>query len=238
MKKHILTLLSISLLMLASLNSQAAEAITSSQKQAHSEIYELVTEYLKQKIDQQLFEPEINLRKTSSTLKLPKCQEALTIKDRNPNKTVGRMTIGVSCSQPKWQLYIPATISGKLPAVISTKGILKLAVIKTEDVETVLLPYKKIPKGSMVNVATVIGMRAMKAIAPNDILRIRDLQAPYWVFKNQEVTLITHIGSIEVKTKGISLENGVEQAQVAIQNTSSKKVVKGIVIAPNTVLVP
>ncbi|GKT11100.1 MAG: flagellar basal body P-ring formation protein FlgA [Thiomicrorhabdus sp.] len=238
MIKHILTLFSVPLLALVSFSSHALENDIHAVNQAHSEIYNLVTEHVKQKIDQKIFEPEIKLRNLSHTLKLAKCQQALIIKDRNPNKIVGRMTFGVSCLQPKWQLYLPVAVTGKRPAVINTKGILKLAVIKSEDVESVLLPYKKVPKGSIINTETAIGMRAKKGIPPNSILKIRDFQAPYWVFKNREVTVVTRIGSIQVKTKGVALEDGVEQAQVAIKNISSNKVIKGIVIAPNTVEVP
>lgn len=238
MQNHILTLLLVLLLPLISQNIHANESLVLSPNQAHSEIYEQVTDHVKQKADQKVFEPQIQIRKLSVSLKLARCITPLELKDRNPNKSVGRMTIGVICSQPKWQIYIPVTVDGKLPAIISTKGILKLAVIKPEDVKKVLLPYKKRPRGSAENIDTVVGMRATRAIPPNKVIKIRELLAPYWVFKNQEVTLISRIGSIEVKAKGVALENGVEQEQVSVRNLSSQKEIKGIVIAPNTILIP
>jgi flagella basal body P-ring formation protein FlgA len=201
-------------------------------------IHKLVTSHVKQKIDQKIYEPTIKLRKLSSRLKLPHCSEPLQMNDRSPNSYAGRMTISVSCQNPKWRVFVPATVNGKQFAVISTKGILKRAVIKKDDLKQVLVPYKNIPAGSMNDLTKAIGMRTKKAIAPNQIIKIRDLQPPFWVFKNQQINLITRIGSIEVKTIGVALANGVVNEQVPVKNSSSDKVVKGIVIAPNAVLVP
>jgi len=201
-------------------------------------IHDLVMNHVKQKIDQKIYEPNITLRKLSPDLKLANCSSSLELLDRSPQNFAGRMTISVSCLAPKWRVFIPVTVDGKQIAVISTKGILKRAVIKPEDIKEVLLPYNKIPSGSMNDAARATGMRTKKAIKPNQVIKIRDLQPPYWVFKNQQVNIITRIGEIEVKTSGTALASGVADEQVPIKNNSSKKIIKGIVIAPNTVLVP
>lgn len=201
-------------------------------------IYEQAAVFLKQKVDQKLQDPVIDIKTFTTPLKLPACEIPVEIQDRNPTKYAGRMTLGIKCSQPAWQFFLTATVDGKLPAVIATQGILKEAVIRNNDVQKVYLPYKKVPADSLISVEKVIGMRAKKAIAPNDIIIIRDLQPPYWVLKKQAVTLISKIGHIEVKTKGMALEDGVENQQVEVENNNSKKKIKGIVIAPNTVLIP
>ncbi|MDG6773381.1 flagellar basal body P-ring formation chaperone FlgA [Thiomicrorhabdus sp. ZW0627] len=195
-------------------------------------------DYIKQKTDQKLYDPQIHLKKLSQRIKLPKCGKPIEISDRNPTKYTGRITIGVKCNAPSWQIYVSATIEGKLPVVITTQGILKQAVIKPEDVKRILVPYKKASSNSLISTETAIGMRAKKAIGPNEILSIRDLQPPYLVFKKQTVTIVSKIGGIEVKTKGTALQDGVERQQIEVENNSSKKTVKGIVIAPNTVYVP
>lgn len=220
------------------LSLQANQINPSNQSQAHNDIYTLADEYLKQKTDQKIFEAKFELKKFSSTLSLPRCLTPLTLKDRNPNTVSGRITLSVSCNKPVWRVFVPVVITGKLPVILSTKGIPKQAVIKGEHVKKVLLPYQKVPKGHLIDTNTAIGMRAIKAIPANKVLRIKDLSPPYWVFKNQQVNIITRIGGIEVKATGIALKNGVDQEQVPIQNASSKKLIKGIVIAPNTVLVP
>ena len=211
---------------------------TNHSSQAHDEIYTLASEYLKQKTDQKIFEVAFEVKKFSRTLILPRCQSPLILKDRNPNSVSGRITLSVSCEQPTWRVFIPVVITGKLPVILSTKGIPKQAVIKEEHVKRTLLSYKKVPKGRLIDINTAIGMRAVRAIPANKVLKIKDLSPPYWVFKNQQVNIISRIGGIEVRAIGVALKNGVEQEQVPIKNTSSQKTIKGIVIAPNTVLIP
>ncbi|NPA71885.1 MAG: flagellar basal body P-ring formation protein FlgA [Gammaproteobacteria bacterium] len=201
-------------------------------------IHSLVTEHIKQKIDQQIIEPQISLRKLNPRLKLQSCLHPLELQDRNLNTLTGRMTISVRCSEPVWRVFVPAVVDGKKTVVLSTKGMLKGAVIKREDIKVHALPYKKIPRGSIVNLQTAIGMRTKKPIPANSVLKLKDLQPPYWVFKNQEVTITTYTGSIRVETKGIALKNGVERQQIPVKNMSSKKTIKGIVVAPNQILVP
>ncbi len=220
------------------LNIQAQEPPASTSDQSLEEIHNLVSEDIKQKIGQQVFEPTIQLRKLSPTLKLPQCQQPLELKDRSSGETLGRMTYSVSCHQPNWRVFVPAVVGGKLAVIMTTQGILKKAVIKSTDLKRVLLPYKQVRRGSVINLDTAVGMRTKKSISANSILRIRDLQPPYWVFKKQQVTLITNVGSIQVKTKGIALHSAVERQQVSVRNSTSDRVVKGIVIAPNTVSVP
>jgi len=206
--------------------------------QEHNKIYVLATEYLKQKTDQKIVEASWELKKFSAQLRLPQCRQPLLLKDRNPNTFAGRMTLSVSCAQPTWRVFVPVVVTGKLPVIISTKGIPKQAVIKEAHIRKVFLSYKRVPKGHLVNINTAIGMRAIRAIPPNKVLRIKDLQPSYWVMKKQQVTIITRIGGIEVKALGVALKNGVEQEHIPVKNLSSQKTIKGIVIAPNTVLIP
>ncbi len=206
--------------------------------QSLEEIHELVLKHVKQKIDQKIFDPTIQLRKLTPDLKLPKCLIPLRLVDKNLENVAGRMTISVFCNKPNWRVFVPVTVEGKKPVVISTHGILKRAVIKPGDVRQVLLNYKHIPSGGMIDPNKVIGMRTKKAIAPNAVIKIRDLQPPYWVFKNKQVNIITRIGGIEVKTKGTALDDAVADEQVRVKNNASEKIIKGIVIAPNAVLIP
>lgn len=238
MQKLLMSLASALITACIALNIQAQEPDTAPVEQSLDEIHELVSKHIKQKIDQQTIEPVIHLRKLSPTLKLPLCQQPLEVHDRNPDEKIGRMTYSVSCNQPNWRVFIPAEVDGKLAVVMAAQGILKQAVIKSADLKQVVLPYKQVPRGSIIHLDTAIGMRTKRSIGANNILKIQDLQPPYWVFKKQQVTLITKIGSIQVKTKGIALEDAVEQQQVSVKNSTSDKVVKGIVIAPNTVMVP
>lgn len=216
----------------------AAEAPQKEPYQELETIHQQVLEYIKQKADQKVYEPQFKIRKLSQRLKLPKCQTELQLEDRNPENSVGRMTIGVQCQTPKWRIYVPAEIKGKLPLVQTTKAILKGESISPDDIEVKLVPHNQIPNGAAIKPESLIGMRSLRSLSANSVIKVRYLQPPYWVFKNQNVNILTRIGNIEVTTVGIALKDAVEGEQVAVKNLKSQKVIKGIVIAPNTVLIP
>ncbi|WP_243755392.1 flagellar basal body P-ring formation chaperone FlgA [Thiomicrorhabdus sp. 6S3-12] len=214
------------------------EALATEQYQSVDEIHQRVLEHIKQKANQKILEPTFKIRELNKNLKLGKCQGVLEISDRNPNDYVGRMTIGVGCETPKWQVYIPAEVDGKVRVVMTTQALLKKTTISADKVKEVLIPYRKAPRQSLQNMDTAIGMRTKRPIGAGQILKARDLQPPYLVFKNHKVNIVTYIGNIEVKTTGTAQADAVKNEQVAVKNSASGKTVKGIVIAPNTVYIP
>ncbi len=214
----------------------AAQPATSA-LQPMEKIYQQTLELIKQKTDQKVFNPKIEVRKLSDRLQLPQCETPVSLEDRAPDKIFGRMTFEAACSNPSWKIYITAVVDGDLPAVMTTKVILKQAVIKREDVELVYLPYRKIRRGTLVQLDSAIGMRAKRGIAANSLLTVQQLQPPYLVFKGNRVKIVSQIGSIQVRSIGTALESGTLNQQITVKNDSSEKEIKGIVIAPNTVSV-
>ena len=209
-----------------------------SQNQSLEEIHELVYEQVKQNIDQQIHEAQIDVRSLPSTLTLPQCSMPLELSQRDPSQIHGRLTVSVNCTQPSWRVFVSVNIDGKIPAIVSTQGILRQAVINKDDVELKLTPLNEIRRGSLQSLDNVIGMRAKRAIPANRVLTLQMLDIPYWVVEKEEVTLVTRVGGVEIKTTGIALEDGMQQDQVTVKNINSEITVTGIVIAPKTVEIP
>lgn len=183
----------------------------------------------------------IQVTNSSALEHLPECSQPVKIEDlsmKRNGKIAGRHTVKISCNQPQWKTFLSVTISGKVPAIYSTKGILKSAVIKEGDIEERWISAERAPNQRLISRKTVIGMRAKRNIRPNKLLTVKDLSPPYWVFKKNEVTLVTQFNGLTVKAPGIALKNATEGEQVPVKNKHSGKVVKGIVIAPNTVKIP
>lgn len=218
--------------------AQAENPATEAQNQSLEAIHQTVLEYIKQKADQEITNPEFKIRPLSNRLILPQCQTELSIEDRSPNSRVGKMTIGVACTQPNWKVYIPAEINGLTPLVYTQNAILKGQTIQPQDLRVELVPYNQIPPNSVIKIESIVGMRTKRAITANSVIKVQYIQPPYIVFKNHQVNILTRIGEIEVKSFGVALQNAVEGEQIEVQNQSSQKIIKGIVIAPNTILVP
>lgn len=206
--------------------------------QPHQSLESKVHEHLKQKADQNLFNIKIEINPISSRLKLLYCKTGVELFDNAPEKRVGRMTIGLSCQQPEWRLYVTATIDGDLEVVRSSRPILKGAIISQKDVELIKVPYKQARHKAMHNLQRVIGMRAKRAIPSHQIMMVNLLLPPYLVFKDQPIKIISETSGIRVETNGIALQSGTNREQIPVRNQNSQKIIKGIIIAPNTVWIP
>ncbi len=202
-------------------------------------IYATAVKRVKQNVGQKLINPKIYVHKLGRRTRLPRCttplEYALLQGRRQP---FGRMTVQVSCPNPRWKLFLTVTVSGQTPVVVSTRLIPRHTLISANALRRQLVDASRRPHGALSRIEDAAGMRAARAIPPETVITARMLLPPYWVFERKPVTLLTRIGALEVRTRGIALKNGVEGAQVPVRNARSGKVVRGVVIAPNTVLVP
>lgn len=196
------------------------------------------TEYLKQKADQNLSNVRINVRPISDNLNLGACQTPVTLKDSRPEKREGRMTLMLECDEPSWRLYVTGEIEGDIKVVRTKRPIVKNATLTPSDLETVYVHYKRADRRAVHKEINAIGMRAKRAIPAHEVLTINLLQAPYLVFENQPIKLITDFNGLRVETGGTALENGIKNARVRVKNNRSERILKGIVVAPNTVRIP
>ncbi|GEM_PF-5816026 len=197
--------------------------------------------YLKKAHQQGMRSVTIHIKKNSSFDKLPKCQTSIQFEDRllrRQSRLVGRHTIKVSCPTPKWKTYISLNISGTVPAIVSTQGIMKNITITPNMVKQVWQDAQKARQQRLVSLKTVIGMRAKRPIPPNKVLTIKDIVPPYLVTKHNEVTIETRIGTITIRTKGIAEKDGIQGEQIPVKNKKSGKVIKAIVTGRDLVEVP
>lgn len=234
-----LFLIPIQLLLISFCSSLFAQYTSyTAQYQPRQHLHELALNHLKQKTAQKLKNKKIIINPISKKLRLAICKQPIQVEDKSPLKLYGRMTIKLQCPLPSWKIFVTAKVEGELPVIIAKHGITKQTLIAKNDITVNYVPYKKLKRGAMTSLESVIGMRSKKSIYPNAIITINMLQPPYLVFKNQPITIVSYIGNLKVTTKGTALASGTKQQQISFRNNKSKKTLKGIVIAPNTVWVP
>ncbi|UQB42656.1 flagellar basal body P-ring formation protein FlgA [Thiomicrospira microaerophila] len=205
---------------------------------ALEDIHQQVYFYLKQNLDQQIIDPLINVRPLSAHVSLAQCQSKLQLSQRATQTLAGRQTVLVECMDPAWRVFVTAEIDGKISAVVARQGILRQAIINPSDVELRAVPINEVRRGWLESVENVVHARAKRAIRPNTVINLTMLDPPYWVIDKQEVTIITQVSGLEIRTTGIALSNAMQHEQVEVRNKNSNIVITGIVIAPNTVSVP
>jgi len=225
------------LLLLLTLSLPALSAPV--QFQDWSPVYEQLAASVKQKVGQDLINPQIFVQPLGARTRLPACKAPLKIElPRANRRKTGRFTALVRCSHPRWKVFISYRITGQQPVVVSTTLIPRNVTIKPDMVTQKLIDATQVRRQAATRPDQVIGKRTHRAIAAGQIITAQMLLPPYWVFRNKPVILMTRIGTIEIRTKGIALRNAVENEIVEVRNQRSGRKVRGLVVAPNTVLVP
>lgn len=204
-----------------------------------SPVYEQLASQIKQKIGQDLINPKISIQPLGKRTRLPACKTPISIQlPDTRRKLTGRFTALVRCNDPHWKVFISYRVSGQRPVMVSTTLIPRMATIKADMVAQRLIDAGQVPRQAATQPDQVIGKRARRAIAAGQIITAQMLLPPYWVFRNKPVILMTRIGTIEIRTRGVALRDAVENEVVEVRNLRSGRKVRGVVIAPNTVLVP
>lgn len=216
--------------------------IKSLAQQDMHQLYTEVEDYLFNQLNQADVLPlkniKINVRALPERLNLEACQQPLVLDARLNERLSSRTTVSVQCTEPNWRLFVSADIYAETLVVIATQPILRHAIITQEAVSLTLRPITQIRQQHLHQLDQVIGHRAKRAISPNTLISIQMLDPPFWVINNHEVTIITQIGSLEIRTPGVALSNGLAQEQIQVRNLRSDRIVHAIVVAPNTVMVP
>ncbi|AHF02341.1 hypothetical protein THIAE_07845 [Thiomicrospira aerophila AL3] len=214
----------------------------SNKQQDMSQIYIKVEDHLLNELHQFTAYPlhniNVTVRPLPDRLNLSACLDTLLIESRLHERLSARTTVSVQCSNPAWRMFVSAEVYAETPVVIATQPILRNALISENAVTLALRPINQIRQQHLHQLDQVIGHRAKRAISPNTMINIQMLDPPFWVINNHEVTIITQIGGLEIRAPGVALSNGLVQEQIQVRNLRSDRIIQGIVVAPNTVLVP
>jgi flagella basal body P-ring formation protein FlgA len=74
-----------------------------------------------------------------------------------------------------------------------------------------------------------------RPIRMGQILTPHMLQVPKMVLRGERVTLLAEAGSLQVRSAGVALEDGIRGEVVRIRNSHSNRVIEGRVIAAGMV---
>lgn len=200
-------------------------------------VYPLVASKLKQELDQKYKEVEINVRKLPTNLNLSACQQPFEIDISQLPGFQSRQSVMVSCPEPNWRIFINVEIKAKTHLVVSTGAIQRDAIVNENDVELKLVPAQLARRNAIENLNEAIGMRTRRMIKAETPITPQMLATAFWVYKDQEVTLVSTTNGIEITATGIALESGLQQDLIEVKNKNTGIKLKGTVIAPGRIKV-
>jgi len=206
------------------LDSLTAIAISASKENALRQGYDKVT---------------VETRPLDKRLRLPLCNQTLSTFSPQNNQVLGAISIGVRCAGTKpWTIYVRTSVSAQQAVPVLTSPLGRHAVIGKSDLHLINQPLQNMPNGIIYDVDKIIGMELTRPIDAGVPFKLNQLRLPRVVIKGQQVTLITGLGGLEVRTQGKALKDAVAGKRVTVVNLNSGRRVEGIALSDGTVRVP
>lgn len=173
-----------------------------------------------------------------SRLRLAKCASALEAVPPASNSASARVTMGVRCPAGNpWTVYVPVSIEVEMPVLIVQRPLARDARIAAADVQ---LQTRRVT-GSAANfvgdIAVLKDKHLKRALPVGTALTMDALTVDVLVRRGQQVTLLAQTGSLEIRAQGHALSNGGIRDRIRVQNSTSNKIVEGVVENAGTVRV-
>lgn len=204
--------------------------------QAHAAIRSAAEEATRQRFGGAAGEVRAVADALDSRLRLRACEVPLVAELPPAAREAGRVTAEVRCpgAQP-WRLYVPVRVAVTRTVVVTATPLERGKVLAEGDVILAQRDVDAAPAGYLTSATAVLGQRLRRNLPADTVLSPGLLDAPVIVRRGQDVTLQVRSGPVVVQMAGVARDDGALGQTIAVANSTSKKVVQGIVRNEKTV---
>ncbi|VXC31316.1 Flagella basal body P-ring formation protein FlgA [Pseudomonas sp. 8Z] len=218
-------------------SGSAAAAITTTDEligAAESFLEQAVVEYLQRSEIQGRH--EISINRLDPRLRLPKCDQALSVRLETPAQPIGRVTTRVRCdgSSP-WTVFVPGEVRLFRDVLIMTRPMKRLSVIGASDVSLVEQDISQLNQGFLTDPSQAIGKKLTRQLASKQVIAPNYLQIAEVIRKGDQVVISARSASVNVRMPGEALSNGSPGEQIQVRNLRSQRVIRARVVGPGQV---
>jgi flagella basal body P-ring formation protein FlgA len=172
----------------------------------------------------------VNTDPLDPRLRMPACDQALSGSLPNASQETGRVTVEVRCpgSRP-WRLFVPVRVTVEREILVAAAPLERGKVLAADDVLLTRRDAVATPGGYLTTAEAAVGQVLRRSVPAGTVLSPALLDAPVLIRRGQTVTLEARSGPITVQMAGVARADGALGQTIGVENTSSKKVLQGIV---------
>jgi len=201
-------------------------------------IEQVAYEYAFTKALENFDNPQIVMGDLDSRLRLQACESSLEAFSQSTNTGSGNQTVGVKCTAPvQWTVYVPVQIKVFQDVVVASKPLSANKVITSGDVQLKSRDIASLRQGYMSNLKDVIGQELKTPIAMGTVIKPMRIRPQKVVSRGEHVMLLALAGQMEVRMSGTALSDASIGQRVRVKNSSSKRIIEGVVEGPGIVKV-
>ncbi len=163
-------------------------------------------------------------------LRLPACDRDLASQVPDGSREASRVTVEVRCEGVRsWRLYVPVGVSLYRTVVVTAGPLERGKVLAAGDVILAEREIGRLPGSYLASPDAAVGQLLRRSVPAGAVLIAAQLEPPVLVHRGQQVTLEAKSGPITVQMAGIARHDAALGQVVAVQNSSSRRVLQGIV---------
>lgn len=182
--------------------------------------------------------PQIIVDPLDDRLRLQRCEQPLQAFANTVSNTLGNRTVGVRCNASvEWTVYVPVKVKVMQPVVVAARPLPANQTLNKTDIKLELMDIGELRQGYIQSTEKVLGQQLKYPLSMGMVLPPRGLKHEKIVRRGEQIILIATAGSMEVRMNGTAMEDASVGEKIKVKNSSSKRVVEGIVHAPGIVKV-
>jgi flagella basal body P-ring formation protein FlgA len=185
---------------------------------------------LKQVPSQKPGSVQVNVGALDQRLRLAAC--ATPLKAALPTGATfrARMTVAVSCAGPTtWTVYVPVNIETQTSVLVLRHAAARGARLTADDVEVQTRTISGAGDDYLTEVAELSGRTLKRSLGAGAAVTADSMVADSLIKRGQQVTLLAAAGGMEVRARGVAMNDAPAAGRVKAQNLSSGRIVEGVV---------
>jgi flagella basal body P-ring formation protein FlgA len=183
-------------------------------------------------------QPQVVVEPLDKRLRLKQCERPLQTFSNSSANSVGNRTIGVKCQHPsEWTVYVPVRVKVMKQVVVAARPLAANRNLTRQDVRLQAMDIADLRQGYISSPQQVVGQQLKYPLAVGRVVPSRSLKLEKIVRRGEQIVLVAAAGAMEVRMNGTALDDASIGDKVKVKNSSSERVVEGIVQAPGIVKV-
>ncbi len=169
-------------------------------------------------------------------LRMARCDRPLEAFLPNGSAAGNRLIVGVRCTGSKpWKLFVPVRIARFADVLIVRHALPRGHVLTPADLRTERRDLGNQIRAYVSDLAHLPGRRLKRPVIAGTPLTHAMVDAENIVRRGQKVTLLVEEGGMQIRMTGKALADGAKDQRIRVENTSSRRVVEGVVRSPEVV---
>jgi len=197
----------------------------------HQNIIETARQFLDANIDKSQFSRvNIQMSRLDSRLRLTKCPLPLTSTLAPGSQFSGKSTVHLRCnSNSPWTVYLSAQIQLYGKVIQTTTPLTRGHILKASDLVAAEEDLSRIRYGYFIDKKNLIGKQLKRQLPQGRIIRANYVKSKTLVKRGELVSIIAENTGYSVKMTGTAMGSGALGDRIQVKNSSSKRIVEGII---------